>query len=85
MEKYHFEDHSKRRYSVYDPNRDRWALIGFIFYASTLILPTIDSFRGFLKVRDIAWFMHPVMCLGILFVYGITTVREGIKNVFLAK
>lgn len=85
IEKYHFEDRLRRRYSVYDSKTDKWALIGFIFYSSTLILPTIDAFRGFIKLSDPAWFIHPFMCLGILFVYGITTIKEGIKNVFLAE
>lgn len=84
IEKYHFEDHSKRRYSIYNSKRDRWALIVFIVYASSIFIPTIDSIRGFIKVRDVAWFVHPFMCLGILIVYGITFIREEIKNVFLA-
>src|SRR3989338_2059407 len=85
IEKYHFEDHSKRRYSIYNPKTDKLALIGFVFYSISIILPTIDSIRGFLKVADIAWFLHPLMCLGILTAYGITTIKEGIKNVFLAR
>lgn len=85
IEKYHFEDHSKRRYSIYDPARDKISLIGFVLYSSTVILPTIDAFRGFLKVPDLAWFLHPVMCLGILLIYGITTIKEGVENAFLAR
>lgn len=84
IEKYHFVDHSKRRYSVYDHNVDKIALVGFVFYSSSVVLPTIDSIRGFIKVPDLAWFLHPLMCLGILLVYGITTIKEGVKNVFLA-
>lgn len=85
IEKYHFEDHSKRRYSIYDPKQDRLALIGFIMYSSTLILPILDATRGFMKIRDFAWFVHPIMCSGILLVYAITTIREGVRHVFLAK
>ncbi len=84
IEKYHFVDHSKRRYSVYDSSVDKMALVGFVIYSSSVILPTIDSIRGFIKVPDLAWFLHPLMCLGILLVYGITTIKEGVKNVFLA-
>lgn len=85
IEKYHFEDNSKRRYSIYNPKNDKLALIGFILYSSTVIMPTIDALRGFTKVRDLAWFIHPLMCLGVMIVYGITTVKEGVNNVFLAK
>lgn len=85
MEKYHFEDHSKRRYSIYDSSKDKWALVGFIIYSITVVLPIVDSIRGFLKIKDMAWFLHPLMCLGILTVYGITTVREGLRHGFLAK
>jgi glycosyltransferase involved in cell wall biosynthesis len=85
IEKYHFEDNSKRRYSVYDSSTDKLALVRFILYAATVIFPTIDAIRGFMKVRDISWFIHPFMCLGILLVYGITTIREEYKHVFLAR
>lgn len=85
MEKYHFVDKSKRRYSIYEPDKDRLLLIGFIFYSLSVVLPFIDSTRGFLKIRDVAWFVHPVMCLCILFLYGVTYLREGVKHVFLAR
>lgn len=85
IEKYHFEDHLKRRYSIYDPKKDKLALIVFVLYASSVVVPLFDSIRGFTKVRDVAWFIHPFMCLGILVVYGITFIREEIKNVFLAR
>ena len=84
IEKYHFEDQSKRRYSIFNPKEDRVALIGFIIYSSTIILPLIDSIRGFIKLRDSAWFIHPIMCLGVLVVYGITSIKEVVKNVILA-
>ncbi len=85
IEKYHFEDQSKRRYSVYDGSQDKIFLLGFIIYSSTLIIPMYDAIRGYVKIHDIAWFLHPFMCLGILVVYGITTIKEGLKNVFLGK
>lgn len=85
IEKYHFVDKTKRRYSIYESSTDRVALIGFIFYTLSIILPTFDAVRGFIRIADIAWFLHPIMCLGILFVYGITTFKEEVKNVILAK
>lgn len=85
IEKYHFEDNLKRRYSIYNPKLDKMVMIEFIIYSSTIILPIIDSIRGYIKVRDFAWFIHPIMCLGVLIVYGITTIKMGVKNVFLGK
>ncbi len=85
IEKYHFVDQTKRRYSIYDSKVDKMALIRFIIYSLSIILPTIDATRGFIKIPDLAWFLHPLMCLGILLVYGITTIKEGVKNVLLAR
>lgn len=85
IEKYHFEDNSKRRYSIYDSKKDKWALLLFVIYSATIIMPLMDSIRGFMKYPDPAWFIHPFMCLGILIVYGITSIKQGVKHVFLAK
>lgn len=85
IEKYYFEDQSKRRYSVYDPKKDKIALVLFIIYSLTIIMPIVDATKGFIKLPDVAWFIHPFMCIGILVVYGITTIREGVKNVFLGR
>jgi len=84
IEKYHFVDQSKRRYSIYNPKQDKLGLVLFIIYASSFVLPLLDSIRGFIKIRDLAWFLHPFMCFSIMLVYGITTIKEGVKNVFLA-
>lgn len=84
IEKYHFVDQKKRRYSIYNPKKDKTALFLFVIYSLTFIMPLFEAIRGFIKVKDSAWFLHPLMCLGILLVYGITTIKEGVKNVFLA-
>lgn len=47
----------------------------FPLYSLTIILPLIDSIRGFIKKPDTAWFFHPLACLLTAFVY--------IKNYFL--
>ncbi len=85
IEIYHFQDFKKRRYSIYEPKKDRGKLIKYIFIASTFIIPTVDSIRGFLKVRDVAWFIHPFLTFAMLIVYGVPTLREEIKRVILGK
>lgn len=71
MEKYYFTDFSKRRYSVYE-KKDAARLIYFIIISLTIIKPLYDSVKGYLKVRDPAWFLHPLMCFGMVVVYGYT-------------
>jgi glycosyltransferase involved in cell wall biosynthesis len=82
IEKYHFEDSSKRRFSVFEPQKDRLRLILYILLSITIIKPCYDAIRGYIKLHDIAWFIHPFMCLAMLFVYGIPTIKQQIKYVF---
>jgi glycosyltransferase involved in cell wall biosynthesis len=82
IEKYHFEDMSKRRYSIYEPKKDRWNLIKYVFISATFIKPIYDSLRGYMKIHDVAWFIHPFMCFSMVILYGIPTVKEEVKRVF---
>lgn len=55
--------------------RDLWRLILFILSSLTIIKPLTLSMRGYFRKKDLAWFMHPIMCLGILFTYAILTIH----------
>jgi len=74
MRRYYQENNSARRYSVYT-YEDKAKLVRFIFITLTLVKPFYDSFRGYRKIHDRAWFLHPLMCLGILFAYGWVTIE----------
>ncbi len=80
VRKYHFEDHSKRRWSVVMPG-DEIGVILFVLYSLTLVLPLLDSIRGYLRIRDVAWFVHPFMCLGTTFIYGYMTIQFALRKV----
>src|SRR5258708_9510201 len=80
IEKYHFEDMSKRRYSVYEPPKDTFNLIKYSIYSATLVKPLYDSMRGFMKIRDVAWFLHPVMCFAMLLIYGSAAVKKEFEK-----
>lgn len=75
VEQYHFEDTSKRRYSVFMPG-DELSLVKYVIYSLTFIKPIYDSLRGYLLIRDSAWFIHPFMCFGICIIYGWGTIRN---------
>lgn len=79
IEKYQMEQSGKRRYHIYDPKKNRMDLIRFIFITLTVVVPLRDSIRGFLKIRDIAWFMHPFACLLFLATYGFAVLKGELK------
>ena len=81
VEMYHFEDTKKRRWSVVLPGDERGVFL-FVFYSLTLVKPFFDAFKGFQKIPDIAWFVHPVMCLGTTFIYGFVTIKYKVAGFF---
>lgn len=58
----YFNKKHHRRYHLYNPPHDRFKLIRYVVYSLTLIEPLIQSIRGYYKVRDLAWFLHPAIC-----------------------
>lgn len=81
MEFHYRKLHKKRRYLVFDFNKytDVIKLLLFIFYTLTIIEPLIEAIRGYLKKKDFAWFLHPVMCWGILIVYFESAIYNRMK------
>ncbi len=71
MEMHHQRLGLKRRYRVYDSSKlkDNINIIKYVLFSITLIKPLYDSSRGYLKIKDIAWFLHPIMCIGYLIAY----------------
>jgi hypothetical protein len=69
MRLYHQKDYNLRRWRLYEP-KDKWKLLLFVFYGLTIVKPLYDSLRGYLKIKDKAWFLHVVVCFAIIFVYG---------------
>ena len=61
----------KRRYKIFDPKRpdDVWNLFLFIFFSFTILQPLLFAIRGFIKKRDLAWFIHPVFCVAVVITY----------------
>lgn len=58
----YFKKQKSRRYHLYNPDTDRVKLAIYIVLSLTLIEPTYQAVRGYLKVRDKAWFLHPLIC-----------------------
>lgn len=62
--------------------KDLPRLCWFVFSTLMFIYPLYLSIKGYRKVKDIAWFLHPLVCLITLGVYGIWTIKK-ILNVRL--
>lgn len=82
MTQYHigkkaFERNKIRRYEIYS-KKEIWKLIAAIIYCVTLVIPLYDSIRGWRKIHDNAWFLHPIMGLGFVFIYSWVIIRHQI-------
>lgn len=81
METQYFESLKRRRYAVFMSSSDRMALFKYVFYTVTIVKPTFDAFYGFLKVRDIAWFLHPLICISYLITYSLAVLARQIRAI----
>jgi hypothetical protein len=72
MSLHHVKLSKFRRYKVFDSNspKDVYNLIKFILYSITIVEPVGESVKGFIKVPDLAWFLHPVACWYFLIGYS---------------
>ncbi|MDW7731316.1 MAG: glycosyltransferase [Methanolobus sp.] len=48
--------------------------VGIIMF--TFVIPFLDSAKGFLKKPDIAWFLHPILCMWISAMYAYVTLTN---------
>lgn len=80
MDKYYLQKTSERRYKLFDGEKDKIRLVVFVLYSVTIIKPLIDSCLGWLKVHDSAWFVHPFMCLAVVYIYGTSVFGSGLAR-----
>ena len=76
-----------RRYKIFDPakKQDILHLIKFIIYTITVVKPIFDSLRGFVKKKDYAWFLHPVVCWCMLVIYSSWKLMSWERETFIGE
>lgn len=81
-EKFYDKYRGKRKYLVYDPNstQDRINLIKYIIFTFTIVVPLFASIRGYTRIRDVAWFLHPVICILMVTAFGLSEVKMFFKR-----
>lgn len=82
MDELYLRDFEKRRYFLYDPEKDLVKIIFYCAYSLSVILPLLTSIYGYLKKKDLAWFLHPLMCLGMMWVYGSVVIKNVLSKSF---
>lgn len=87
--KKHFTDEMRgqRTYLVFNwkSHKDWIKLILYIIFTITLIQPIAFSIFGYSKRPDKAWFLHPIMCLLMVFGYGISEIGFYVKRFFIIR
>ena len=72
-------DKIKREYGVFQ-KKDTARLVLMVFANLTLIVPLLRAIKGYLSVKDIAWFLHPLMCFAFTLSYGWFYIKKFLSN-----
>lgn len=82
LSSYFLQGKIQRRYLIYNPRKvtDTIKLLLFVLYTLTWIKPVYDSIRGYRRVQDVAWFIHPLICWVYLYSYGVATLKRFTKQ-----
>ena len=76
----YFNKRKIRRYHLFNPKTDKLKLMLFIIYSFTFIEPIYQSIKGYRRIQDPAWFLHPVICFFTTIIYTYTVCLSTIKK-----
>lgn len=80
----YFQQLPRRQWLMVASPRD-WLLVGLFGVASLLLLPHLWlSVRGYRRVRDWSWLLHPVACLGLTCVYSLAWAQHVMGRTVMA-
>lgn len=67
----------KERAMNYDMNIFKMIKLGLVM--GTFIIPLKDAFRGFMRIKDWVWFIHPLVCFRVVLCYSLSTLKSKLK------
>lgn len=73
-------DKIRREYGVFQKKKDTVRLVLLVLANLTFIVPLIRAVKGYLTVKDPAWFLHPLMCPAFTLGYGWFYIRKYLNN-----
>lgn len=72
-------DKIKREYGVFH-KKDTARLILIVFTNLTVVVPFLRAIRGYIYVKDIAWFLHPMICFVFTLGYSWFYIKRFLSN-----
>lgn len=69
-----------RRWKIIDTREDYWRLAWFVFSTVLVVPALLVSARGYVKLRDRAWFWHWPVSFCFLITYSLLVVRNCLKR-----
>ncbi len=69
-----FYSESQYRKYKYEISKGKMITLGLIM--GTFIVPFISSVKGYVKLHDPAWFVHPLVCFRVAVIYTVTTLKN---------
>lgn len=81
-EQFYDQNRGKRKYMVFnwDSYQDRINLTKYIIFSFTFIIPLIESVGGYTRIRDRAWFLHPLISFAMVIAYAISEIKWLLKK-----
>ncbi len=69
-------DREDRRWKIVGNSKDKFRVLVFALSSALVIPNIIESIKGYRRVKDFAWFWHPIVCLGFLLIYSTLALRN---------
>jgi glycosyltransferase involved in cell wall biosynthesis len=76
MAELYLGDIQQRRYLIFNPQKDKLKILLYSLYSLTLIGPIFDAARGYIKLPNLAWFLHPLICFSLFWIYSFLVVKQ---------
>lgn len=72
--------YSENQYRKYKYEINKGGMIKLGLVMGTFIIPLMSSVKGYRKIHDPAWFVHPIVCFRVAIIYTLSTVKNTILN-----
>lgn len=70
--------YSENEHRKYKYNLDKKTMVLLGLKMGTFIIPIKDSIKGFIKIHDLAWFIHPYFCFRVTILYTVKTLKNKV-------